>query len=224
MAFDSKTTFTAAIKGALAVGAVVFSASAGSAAVVTTFSLTNSSPVNVPTANYIESSNGITLTVNNAQGTDLPTAGGITGNTSGICAFIQNSTGDGNRRCGYIEGVAGTSTSSVLNSVDFSFNKNIFLRNFNVSGLNDVSSATLNFGSQSFTVTSAGIQNFTGDFLVNANTPIQLTTNSVSFNSGSSGAVRISNLNVEEVPGPLPLLGAASAFVYSRKLRQKISA
>lgn len=42
--------------------------------------------------------------------------------------------------------------------------------------------------------------------------------------SGGCGSAIISDLKIAEVPGPLPLLGAAAAFGYSRKLRKSIKA
>lgn len=210
-------------KISVATGAFLSVGSSSHAAVFGNFSLTNSSPVNTPSAQYTESSSGINLTVNNASGTNLPTAGGITGNSAGLCAFIQNSADPGGIRCGYtIE--SGATSSSSLTSFDFTFDSDVFLRSFNVNRLNEVSSARLSFGgSQNFDVTSAGVQYFSGNFLVSAGTPVTLTTSSVILNGSTSGAIRISDLTVESVPVPLPILGAVSAFAYSRKLRKKIS-
>jgi hypothetical protein len=42
--------------------------------------------------------------------------------------------------------------------------------------------------------------------------------------SGGCGSVIISDLKTTEVPGPLPILGTAAAFGYSRKLRKSIKA
>ena len=209
-------------KLSIATGVVLSTASPGHAFV--NFSLEESSPFNTPSAQYTEDSSGINLTIDNAVGTDLPTDGGIVGNGAGLCSFIQNSTAPGGFRCGYSAG-SGATASSSLTSFDFTFSSDVFLRSFNVSRLNDVNSALLSFGAQNFNITSTGVQNFSGNYLVSQGTPVTLSTSSVVFADGFlGGAVRISDLQVEEVPGPLPLLGAASAFAYSRKLRKKISA
>jgi hypothetical protein len=208
-------------KLSIATGVVLSTASPGHAFV--NFSLEESSSFNTPSAEYAESSSGINLTIDNAVGTDLPTDGGIVGNGAGLCSFIQNSTAPGGFRCGYSAG-SGATASSSLTSFDFTFSSDVFLRSFNVSALNGVNSALLSFGAQNFNITSTGVQNFSGNYLVSQGTPVTLSTSSVVFADGLGGAVRISDLQVEEVPGPLPLLGAASAFAYSRKLRKKISA
>lgn len=41
-------------------------------------------------------------------------------------------------------------------------------------------------------------------------------------NTGTPGYLTISNLNFTEVPAPLPLMGAAAAFGWSRRLRSRI--
>lgn len=208
-------------KLSIATGVVLSTASPGHAFV--NFSLEESSPFNTPSPAYTESSSGINLTIDNAVGNDLPTDGGIVGNGAGLCSFIQNSTAPGGFRCGYTSPFGATASSS-LTSFDFTFSSDVFLRSFNVSALNGVNSALLSFGAQNFNITSIGVQNFSGNYLVSQGTPVTLSTSSVVFADGLGGAVRISDLEVEEVPGPLPLLGAASAFAYSRKLRKKISA
>ena len=208
-------------KLSIATGVVLSTASPGHAFV--NFSLEESSPFNTPSAQYTEDSSGINLTIDNAVGTDLPTAGGIVGNAAGLCSFIQNANDSGGFRCGY-NALSGATASSSLTSFDFTFSSDVFLRSFNVSALNGVNSALLSFGAQNFNITSTGVQNFSGNYLVSQGTPVTLSTSSVVFADGLGGAVRISDLQVEEVPGPLPLLGAASAFAYSRKLRKKISA
>ena len=209
-------------KLSIATGVVLSTASPGHAFV--NFSLEESSPFNTPSAQYTEDSSGINLTIDNAVGTDLPTAGGIVGNAAGLCSFLQNANDSGGFRCGY-NAPSGATASSSLTSFDFTFSSDVFLRSFNVSRLNDVNSALLSFGAQNFNITSTGVQNFSGNYLVARGTPVTLSTSSVVFADGFlGGAVRISDLQVEEVPGPLPLLGAASAFAYSRKLRKKISA
>jgi hypothetical protein len=58
-------------------------------------------------------------------------------------------------------------------------------------------------------------------FSAAANQPIFVRT-SATFNSElETGLFRINSFTVQEVPGPLPLFGAASAYGWSRKLKRK---
>jgi len=41
---------------------------------------------------------------------------------------------------------------------------------------------------------------------------------------GATGITQISNTIYQKVPGPLPVMGAAAAFGFSRKLRRTIRA
>ncbi len=204
-------------------GAIVASGAPAEAVAITTFTFTDINPINTPLPSYSEVSGPLAtrLIIDNAVGTDLPPAGGISGNSSGFCAFLQNSTGAGNRRCGLTNTNGGTDNSSVT-SVDFTFNRPVFLKSFEVQAFNNLQSATMTFGgSTPFTITGAGVNNFAPKYFVAANTPISLQTSSVVFATGQSGAIRLDNIVVEDVPGPLPLLGASAAFAYGRKLRKK---
>lgn len=55
------------------------------------------------------------------------------------------------------------------------------------------------------------------NFIVQANTPVTITTN---FMQGNMD-YWMQELNVVEVPGPLPLLGVGSAFAFSRRIRRR---
>jgi hypothetical protein len=224
VAMDALTkTFQHSLVVASVFGAIVASGAPAEAVAITTFTFTDIDPINTPLPSYSEVSGPLAtrLTADNAVGVDLPPAGGITGNSSGICAFLQNSSGTGNRRCGLTNTNGGTDNSSVT-SIDLTFTRSVFLRSFEVQAFNNLLSAQMAFGgSTPFTITGVGVNNFVGDFLVAANTPISLQTSSVVYASGQSGAIRIDNIVVEDVPGPLPLLGISAAFAYGRKLRKK---
>ena len=68
--------------------------------------------------------------------------------------------------------------------------------------------------------TGNGLKLFNNQFLAVANVPIAVT----STDSDGRGMVQINAFTVEkvEVPGPLPLAGAAAAFGWSRGLRGRI--
>lgn len=201
-------------------------------ALVSTFTLKNASPSNTPVSSYTETVNGIQLTVKNAVGTDIPTAGGISGNANGLCVWLQNSAGPStpNQRCGYaISTVPGATVNSQLSSVQFEFDKPVYLKDFQLR-FNDVVSTDLVFtGPNSFTFAGATapvmptLFSFPVNFTLAANTPITFSTSNLTLSGGfTSGALRMSDFSVEEVPAPLPVLGAVAAFGYSRRLRQRI--
>jgi hypothetical protein len=189
-------------------------------AIVSTFTLTGASPLNTPGPIYTETVNGITLTVNNATGIDLPTAGGISGNPQGLCTWLQNSATT--QRCGFNPGT-GATNSSQLSSLSFSFDKPVYLQDFFIQ-LNDAASIDINF-TGGVTTSLLGITSSSTQSLANAilpaNTPLIFAAANVIPNSGfDSTALRMRNFNVEEVPGPLPLLGLGAAFSMTRKFRR----
>jgi hypothetical protein len=200
--------------------ALVMTVAAPAQAVISNFTLTGASPLNTPAPSYTETVNGITLTVSNAMGTDLPTLGGISGNPQGLCTWLQNSAST--QRCGFNTGT-GATTSSQLSSLSFSFDKAVYLKDFFIQ-LNDVTSTDINF-SGGISTTLAGISASStqslADVILPANTPIIFAAQNVIPGAGfDSTALRMRNFNVEEVPGPLPFLGVGAAFSMTRKLRR----
>ena len=63
---------------------------------------------------------------------------------------------------------------------------------------------------------------FSNQFVASSGIPI-LVTNNISNPTPSKDSLQFRSLTVEDVPGPLPLMGAACALGYSRKLRRRIS-
>lgn len=138
---------------------------------------------------------------------------------------------------------AGTPTPQI-NSIQISFNKDVKILSYSgvartniLEGtqVNTVQSTWTNgFGaSRSFTYTvdtaSAAISignfretpftsTFSG-FLVKAGTPVSVAS---TFPAGSTD-YWVNSINVQEVPGPLPILGAAAGFGWSRRLRRRIN-
>ncbi len=69
--------------------------------------------------------------------------------------------------------------------------------------------------------TGTGLKWFNNQFLAAANVPIAVS----SVDRDGNGLLQINAFTVEkvDVPGPLPLAGAAAAFSWSRRLRGRIS-
>jgi len=149
-------------------------------------------------------------------------------NTNGLCMFSNR---DG---CGIP-----ANSGLAINSANFIFNKSVFVKSFSISATNICGigctpssnaqfSSVLNgnsFGPFSFTQGQPTIGSpqvvSTGSLHVLAGSPLSFST-TVLNNPTTGFQYRISSMAVEEVPGPLPVLGAIAAFTYSRKLRQKL--
>jgi len=217
----SKKSSTYAMGGVVA-GMVAASSIAlvpAAQASITTFNLTTSSVVNSPSPLSFGpiGVDNIILTLSNPQGSNLP-ANSLNTNSSGFCAFAL--VGNSNGRCGYLAG-----SNSVINGFSLSFDKSVYLRQFDIAGLQNITGGSIAFGSELFNFTGNGPQTFINPFLASAGSTILVTTTGAP--DGQSGVFRLTNLQVElapeaSVPGPLPLLGAGAAFAYSRKLRTRI--
>ena len=227
VSLHSKKSSVCAV-GAVAAGMVAASSLAlapAAQASTTIFNLTSPSAVNSPSPlNFgpvgVEN---IILTLSDPQGSNLPT-NSLNTKSSGFCAFAVVGTSGG--RCGYLHG-----SNGVINGFSLSFNKSVYLRQFDIAGLAAITGGSISFDSELFNFTANGTQTFVSPFLASAGSKIFVTTTGVP--AGSSGVFRIANLQVElapeaefapeaSVPGPLPLLGVGAAFAYSRKLRTRI--
>jgi hypothetical protein len=166
---------------------------------------------------------GLSLTADNPVGGPFPTAGGINSTVNGLCVLAGNNNPAG--RCGYT--TANASLSTVLTGVSFNFSKNVSLTGFTIGQISGLTSGSISFGGFGpVTVSSIGFNSLPGLF-VGANTPFALTTSGIFSPTSSDGLLRILSIQVDDnpqipVPGPLPLLGAASAFACSRRLRRRI--
>ncbi len=214
--------------GAVAAGMVAASALAlapAAQASTTTFNLTSPSPVSSPSPLSFGpvGVDNIILTLSDPQGSNLP-ANSFNTNSTGFCAFAVVGASAG--RCGYLQG-----SNGVMNGFSLSFDKSVYLRQFDIAGLAAITGGSISFDSELFNFTANGTQTFVKPFLASAGSKIFVTTTGVPV--GSSGVFRINNLQVElapevglapetSVPGPLPLLGVGAAFAYSRKLRTRI--
>lgn len=115
------------------------------------------------------------------------------------------------------------STSGVLRSVTENYNGDnkvtSFWQTLGSSASFDYTNPP-NVGGSGF-YANAYSSNFT-NFLVNANTPVTITS---TFTEGYMD-YWMQNLRVQSVtvPGPLPILGAGSAFAFTRRIRRRINA
>ena len=188
-------------------------------------------------------SGGVTLTVDNAIGNNITSAlstpnsigvGGVnTDRRNGLCvALLSGTTG----KCQYTSSALGDITFTGLT---FTFNKPVRLLGFDFTRVGGIETGSLAFTSggsnEIFSFSNPGggqsanggvfkSSIFATNFLVDANVPIAVSSAATVYASGSSGSIRINNLSVQEVPGPLPVFGVAAAFGWSRRLRSKLRA
>lgn len=199
-------------------------------ALTSTFSLNTASPTNG--VSRVFTSNGINLTVNAALGGPFPAGegvppvtGGINTNFGGLCTWMVQSVSTG--RCNF--DAIPQPRNATLTGYSFTFDKDVTLKSFDVSMFQNLTSGSVSFvsglQSSSFSFGSMGIQNFPTNFSVKSGTLINITSTGTLASGVDNGVYRIDQLTVEtaDVPGPLPILGAAAAFSYSRKLRNRIS-
>lgn len=191
-------------------------------AVTFTLSFPNATP-GFTQSTLTTSGGGLTLDVSDPAGGPFPTTGGINSTGSGLCVFAGNNNISG--RCGYT--TANADTSTTLTGVTFVFSENVNLTGFTVGQIAGLTSGTISFGGSTPVTVSATGFNPLPNLFVGANTPFVITTSGTFSSTDNDGLLRISSIQVDDnpqipVPGPLPLLGVASAFACSRRLRRRI--
>jgi len=170
---------------------------------------------------------GFDLLVANAVSTDSPTAGALNISGDGLCAFYSNNAVASPFRCSS-QVANGGSVNSTLTGFTLEFNRDVFLKSFDVSLFDNLTSGNISFSGgsnspQQFNLTGLSTQNFSSPFVAIAGSQISVVTDGVISNNSSSGIFRINNLVVEEVPGPLPIFGALAGLGWSRKIKRKLS-
>jgi hypothetical protein len=184
---------------------------------------------------------GISLTIDNAVGSsglqsfpsNQNTFGGInTDASNGLCANI-GFTQSGQAGCQYTATAAG---QPAINGFTLTFDKSVYLTSLDIlrpggtfTGILDFSSIDnarqLTFSNPTGGETSSGVTfttlNFATPFFARANTPIVFSSADSIVSTTSASGFRINNLSVD-VPGPLPVLGVAATFAWSRRLKKKL--
>lgn len=189
--------------GLVAVGATAASAQAAP----TTFTFNDFTKGQ---ASIIKSLDGIVMTLNNF--TAGPQSGADSDGLAVYCVSSDNWTPCNDP----------TLYFRPCSSFEMTFDVPVKLLSYNVSYREDASDSTTFYTQGALqsiqSNTSNGLVAFTNPFLASANAPITVSTN----DPDGYGLVQINQFTVEYVPGPLPLLGAAAAFSWSRRLRDRI--
>jgi hypothetical protein len=192
-----------------------------------TFDLTSGVPGNQTIKSYLDNSNTITLEAfgSNSTGNNVSTLNGP-GSVApfGLCAFaVVTNIG----RCGY-----GNVAGSGVSSFQLKFDKAVSIKAFDVSSLDGLSAGSVGFSLDNinFTTTNfstTGSQTLASVFSVAANQPIFVQTAGIANARGeeTGSLFRFGSLTTtEQVPAPLPILGAAIGFRFSRRIRKRIGA
>ncbi|MCX5946927.1 MAG: hypothetical protein NTY67_01635 [Cyanobacteria bacterium] len=193
-----------------------------------TFNLTSGPSGNQSIKSYLDNSSTITLEAfgSNSTGNNALTINGP-GNFAplGLCAFavVAGSIG----RCGY-----GNVSGNGVSSFQLKFDKAVSIKAFDVSAFSGISVGSVDFSlnNSTFITTNfvaAGSQTLASKFSVGANQPVFVRTSGIldSIGEGQGALVRLGSLTTtEQVPAPLPILGAAIGFRFSRRIRKRIGA
>lgn len=136
----------------------------------------------------------------------------------GLCLYAQSS--DSTPRCG----VNGTTNPGPYNFIQMTSNVPIALTGGSVGNRQGTNGPV--FASYSLGGPSLGtIPDLLGPF--NFSAPIALAAGQSLYftGAGTNSSIRVGSFNVStvEVPGPIPLLGAATAFGWSRRIRKRIA-
>jgi hypothetical protein len=183
---------------------------APAAAVVINFDLKQDMPGKPDSVTLTQ--DGLSITASN------PSSGYFRSNTSkGLCLYGVGTFGSGS--------CINTTTNASLTSFDVSFSQSVKLLSYTISDIvyGGSSAPTLTFstGGSSTTesVTTTGTFNFVNQLVV----PAGSTLGYLASGSTPNGLIRLSALSVDTVPdpvpAPLPILGAAGALAYTRRLR-----
>ena len=213
------------ISSALGLGAAVVLTQAPQAAQAYVIDFTSNPAGNVSSALFPSTPTGINLTASNPVtfGTPAPTT--FNAGAAGLCAWAE-SGGPLAPRCGY------STAGQGIEGFKFKFDQPTTINSFLLAsgaGVQNIASATLGFSldgvnftnSTTFADANAGsVVSLTTPFFAPAGANIFVRTSATLAPNSLGGVVRIAELNA--VPGPLPILGAAGVFGWSRKLRRRI--
>lgn len=209
-------------------------------AVVATFDLSGT-PTSQTSNSIVYQNNGFTLTVQ-VGGTGTPVTNK---NSNGLCVFSDYGA-TANTPASW----CGQAFPTVLNNLTWKVTSpnghSVRYLSYDLKGVttfngvgqpttpykNNAVFDTLWSGASSFTdvrtvlagnqggSTSAINVSFASTFIEPSNSNVSVRTTN---NSGVPLSYRLQSFSVKEVPGPLPLLGALSAFAYARKIRSNIA-
>ncbi|MEB3320099.1 MAG: hypothetical protein VKI63_04080 [Cyanobium sp.] len=208
MAFASfRHTIATVVLGAGAISSVVFTTNVANAATV----LFTDTPfgANAPSKPY--SSGAISLTFTSQQGY-------ATSSGNGLCLYAQSS--DSTNRCNTLDSTLGAPgllgwvkmTNTSVNPIVFS--GGVVKQIMGTPGGVDIRATPT--GASLGTI-AASVSPFT------IASPINLAPNQDLYfvGSGTNSSLRVEQFSVQEVPGPLAILGLSSTVVVARRLRKK---
>lgn len=188
-----------------------------------TINTTSVTAENNPSKPFSSTPSAVNFTVINPNPA-FDVVGGVNTNSDGLCAWAKVGTTGG--RCGF--NTSAGFTGQTLTQLQGTFNKTVILNSFIIGAFSSGNiGTTLTFQSGAFSETFTIVNsapttyNFTIPNKIAAGDTLDIISTGNNTTGTNGGFFRIRSLDVTDVPGPLPLLGGAAAFGWSRKLRKK---
>lgn len=155
-----------------------------------------------------------TLTVTFKPSSSSPQAF-VASSSQGLCLYAQSQ--DGTPRCG---GSGSVPTPFTYDFIEMTSNRDIFF----TGGIVKQITGTANAVNISSSIGGPVLASIPASQTPFSFSPIFVSSSQSVFFSGSgiNTSTRLESFSFEEVPGPLPLLGAAAAFGTSRRIRKKL--
>jgi len=194
----------AAAVSTAALSAALLSPKAAFATIIVDLTGQTGTSVPLTTRSFIEGDLEITLDAN------FSPQEFVASSPNGLCLYANSQ--DGTPRCGIF-------TPDTYNSLRMTSNRDIFFTGGFVRqtlGAANPITVSPSIGLGGAIPGSNGIFSFGNPIFLSASQPITFT------GFGTNTSTRIASFTFEEVPGPLPLFGAAAAFGTSRRIRKKL--
>ncbi|MEB3334203.1 MAG: hypothetical protein VKP70_04390 [Cyanobacteriota bacterium] len=188
-------------------------------ALAASFDFSSDPATNTPIKTFVDQ--GLTLTVGGSNSTGELNNGTVNTNNNGLCMWSRVGLSDGVGRCGF----GGADPNGGISRLQFTFDQPVRINSFAVTGFDSpyISSGTIGFSLDNTNFTTL---QFTGNgpqtisFEAQAGQTIYILTSAVTSTAEQTGVFRINQLNVSQVPAPLPLLGLGLAFSQTHKLQR----
>jgi len=215
-------SFSFAFVSAVSISLVVFDKVEAASFDFSTPSPTSSSFVSV-------NSGGNTFTLSDAQWTNGVTSG-IRQNSFGVCVWaVVGSTGG---RCNVNPADSISNVGASLTSLKGKVSLSSIFKSFNIGQYEGtIANALIQFKvggtvRDQLNITSLGLYTLDSPIFLTADDDLEIITSGQNSDPVNGSVIRISTFNIDNasVPGPLPLIGTAAAFGWSRKLRRHIKA
>jgi hypothetical protein len=194
-----------------------------------TFDFASPASSNDSLKSYLDNSIYLEVSNSNSTGNNIPNNNTLNTRPDGLCAWSAAGT-SGQGRCGY-----GNATNSGISGFTFKFDKPTTITSFEISSFQTAVNPTteLTQGSIEFSLdnlvfspvnfNSTGVKSFSFFAPANQLVYVKTTGTFTAENTLQTGEIRLRYLTTTEPsPAPLPIIGAAVGFRFSRQIRKRI--